>query len=85
MKINPMDNCRNPKYEQYCANDKYFKKDKVQLGLLLNLKQFIGESKETFSEYERPFMIVQGGSDKLIDPQVAFDLYTMSKTPEKDK
>ena len=30
-------------------------------------------------------MIVQGGSDKLIDPQVAFDLYTMSKTPEKDK
>ena len=30
-------------------------------------------------------MVIHGGCDKIIDPQVAFDLYSMSKTPEEDK
>ena len=30
-------------------------------------------------------MVVQGGMDKVIDPQVAFDLFSKSKTPENDK
>ena len=30
-------------------------------------------------------MVVHGGCDKIIDPQIAFDLYSMSKTPEEEK
>ena len=30
-------------------------------------------------------MIIQGGCDKLIDPQVAFELYKKSKTAESEK
>ena len=55
-------------------------KEKVQLGTLLTMKEFLGDSKPTFKEYNQPFMVVQGGCDKVIDPQVAFDLYSQSKT-----
>ena len=42
--INPMDNCRNPQYEEYCAKDPYFQKSGVQLGTLVAMKDFIGAS-----------------------------------------
>ena len=79
--VKATDNCRNPNYEQYCKEDQYFKKDGVQLGTLVAMKDFIGTSQDTFPQYSQPFMIVQGGCDKLIDPQVAFELFEKSKTP----
>jgi hypothetical protein len=39
------------------------------------------KSPETFHEYTLPFMIVQGGLDKLVNPMVAFELFRNSKTP----
>jgi esterase/lipase len=30
-------------------------------------------------------MVVMGGSDKIIDPHVAFELFTKSRTAEEDK
>lgn len=40
---------------------------------------------DKFSEYDLPFMVVQGGADKLISPEVAFDLFEKSKTAVEDK
>ena len=83
--IKVSDNCRNIKYEEYCNNDQYFQQDRVKLGTLISLRELLGESKETFKDYDQPFMVIHGGCDKIVDPQVAFDLYSMTKTPEKDK
>lgn len=30
-------------------------------------------------------MVIQGGIDKLVSPEVAFELFSKSKTSEKDK
>lgn len=35
----------------------------------------MSESEKTFKEFKCPFMIVQGGLDKLVNPEVAFRLY----------
>lgn len=40
---------------------------------------------DTFSQYESPFIIFQGGRDKLVNPEIAFELYSKSKTKEEDK
>jgi len=29
----------------------------------------------TFKSYNMPFMIIQGGNDKLVNPSVAFELF----------
>ena len=51
----------------------------------MTLKEWMSYSYETFAGYELPFMIIHGGKDKVIDPKVAFDLYSSAKTPEEDK
>jgi hypothetical protein len=30
-------------------------------------------------------MIIQGGTDKMVDPTIAFDLYSKTKTLEENK
>ena len=43
------------------------------------------KSPSTFKDYKSPFMIVQGGLDKLVNPQVAFELFAQSRTALEDK
>lgn len=43
------------------------------------------KSSETFHKYSCPFFIIQGGMDKLVNPEVAFELFERSKTPLHDK
>jgi hypothetical protein len=38
-----------------------------------------------FSGYSCPFLAIQGGCDKLVDPMGAFDLFNTSPLPESDK
>lgn len=47
--------------------------------------QTMEKSPKTFSSYKAPFMVVQGGVDKLVNPEVAFELYEKSQTSEADK
>ena len=42
-------------------------------------------SPKTFKDYGCPFMIIQGGLDKLVNPEVAFELYDKCKTADEDK
>ena len=37
----------------------------------------------TFDKFDIPFVVVQGGLDKLVNPIGAFELY--DKSPSKDK
>lgn len=39
------------------------------------------KSPATFKNYKAPFIIFQGGLDKLVNPEVAFELYDQSLTP----
>ena len=39
----------------------------------------------TFRQYEAPFMIVQGGMDRVVNSEGAFELYENSRTNPKDK
>lgn len=43
------------------------------------------KSPKTFPSYKAPFMVVQGGLDKLVNPEVAFELYENSQTKSEDK
>lgn len=49
------------------------------------LVKAMDESPKRFHEYKAPFMIIQGGLDKLVCPEVAFDLYDKSQTAPEDK
>lgn len=40
-------------------------------------------SEKTFSQFHTPFVVIQGGIDKLVDPFAAFDLE--KESPSKDK
>jgi hypothetical protein len=75
MKIDVPGNCRNPNYTEYTDKDELFIKGKVKTGTLVSMVEFIAHSRNTFPDYDQPFMVIHGGKDKLVDPQVAFDLY----------
>lgn len=45
--------------------------------------QAMEEGTKLMDKYEAPFIIVQGGIDKLVDPDVGHDLMRVS--PSKDK
>jgi len=49
------------------------------------MKECLAYSRETFADYDQPFMVIHGGRDKLVDPQISFDLFNQAKTPEQDK
>lgn len=57
----------------------------LRLRTISTLLEILKNSSSTFEDYSTPFMVVQGGMDKIIDPSVAFDLFSKSKTPESDK
>lgn len=43
------------------------------------------KSPETFINYKCPFLIIQGGCDKLVNPMVAFEMFTQSPLSQEDK
>ena len=60
-------------------------KNRLPIRTISTLLDAMQNSQYTFDQYSSPFMMIMGGRDKLIDPQVAFELFNKSKTPEKDK
>jgi acylglycerol lipase len=49
------------------------------------LFQVMKDSPGTFSQYSCPFMVIQGGCDKLVKPIGAFDLFRQSNVKGVDK
>lgn len=40
-------------------------------------------SNATFEHFNTPFIVIQGGTDKLVDPDVGFELMEKAKTTDK--
>ena len=76
---------RNPLITEHIKVDPYAYKERIRTSTASFLLKIMDQSPDTFQHYRAPFMIVQGGLDKLVNPEVAFELFTKSKTGVEDK
>ncbi len=76
---------RNPMITEAVKTDPYVYKGRVNLATTAFLVSTMDASPQTFSQYKCPFLVIQGGCDKLVNPMVAFELFERSQTAEKDK
>lgn len=76
---------KNPQITVDVKNDPHAYKERTHLSTVHMLVDTMDKSPETFKDYDFPFMVVQGGLDKLVNPDVAFELFLKSKTPLEDK
>ncbi|EAS06200.2 alpha/beta hydrolase family protein (macronuclear) [Tetrahymena thermophila SB210] len=74
---------RSLKLAEYQAKDPYSYIHKLSAGSIKTIYTAMEKSYETFGQYNAPFLVIQGGLDKCVDPDLAFDL--MEKSPSKDK
>lgn len=66
---------RNPNVTEYRKKDPYCFNDRAYLSTMNIIVSVMSQSQTTFKDFSCPFMIVQGGLDKLVNPEVAFKLY----------
>lgn len=79
-------NCnRNPAIAKFIEKDPYAYKGRASLATMNFLLKEMSRCSATFKNYNCPFLIIQGGSDKIIDPIVAFQLFQESPLSEEDK
>ena len=72
---------RNPAITDFVKEDPYAYKGRVNLSTTTFLTKTMDNSPKTFTEYRCPFLVVQGGLDKLVNPMVAFELFQQSPLP----
>ena len=63
---------RNPKVTEDVYNDPFAYTDKPCIKTIKMLISTMDATPKTFHEYQAPFVIVQGGLDKLVHPDGAF-------------
>jgi acylglycerol lipase len=76
---------KNPQITEAVKADPCCYKERAHLSTAHMLVNTMDKSPETFKDYNLPFMVVQGGLDKLVNPDVAFELFANSRTPVEDK
>ena len=76
---------RNPAITGFVKQDPHVYKGRVNMATTAFLVNTMDASPATFHNYRCPFLIVQGGLDKLVNPMVAFELYQRSPLAEEDK
>lgn len=76
---------KNPAITDFVKADPYAYKGRSNLSTMTFLAKAMETSPSSFQNYKCPFLIIQGGLDKLVHPMVAFDLFTHSQLPEEDK
>jgi len=74
---------RNPRITEDMIKDKHAYGDRACLQTLKTIIHTMDVAPETFDKFDVPFVVVQGGLDKLVNPMVAFDLYDKSITKDK--
>jgi acylglycerol lipase len=75
----------NPQVIEDTKADELYLKQRVKLRTISTLFYAMEKAQSSLSQYDCPFMVIQGGLDKLVSPEVAFELFSKSKTAEKDK
>lgn len=63
---------RNPQITDDVKKDLYAFSDRLVHSTMQMLVNVMENTPETFPQYGSPFMIIQGGLDKLVNPEVAF-------------
>ena len=76
---------KNPAITEFVKKDKYAFSERVCLSTISMMVDVMDKSPQTFKDYKSPFIIFQGGLDKLVNPEVCFELYEKSSTPAEDK
>ncbi len=71
---------KNPAITEFVINDKYALSERACLSTINMLVSTMDKSPETFKNYKSPFIIFQGGIDKSVNPELAFELFENSKT-----
>jgi len=74
---------KGPAMTAYMRSDPNTFTDKMCPSTIKMILTASDESNKTFEHYTSPFLVIQGGIDKLVDPDVGFDL--MERSPSKDK
>lgn len=76
---------RNPSITEFVKADPYAYKGRVNLATTSFLVKSMDCSPLTFKNYKCPFLVIQGGRDKLVNPMVGFELFEQSPLKEEDK
>lgn len=63
---------KNPTITDFVKEDPYAFKGRSCLSTLSFLTKTMDTSPDTFKNYTCPFLVIQGGLDKLVNPMVAF-------------
>ncbi|EGR28729.1 hypothetical protein IMG5_169260 [Ichthyophthirius multifiliis] len=74
---------KSPLMTKIMRNDSNTYKGNMCLKTIQVIYEAINSSNKTFENYKCPFIVVQGGLDKLIDPDVGFDLVERSQSEDK--
>ena len=78
-------NSQNPTIGEFIQNDQYAYSGRACLSTVAMLGRAMDESPATFKDYKCPFIVIQGGLDKLVNPEVAFELYDNSPVANEEK
>lgn len=65
----------NAQCDKFYKNDEYSYNGKFVTGTGKTMMDMILKCPQTFKDYDCPFLVVQGGVDKLINAEGAKDLY----------
>lgn len=74
---------KNPQIREDVENDPYVYYIKQRPITIKSLFEGM-DSDKTFGQYNCPFIFVQGGIDKLVDPDACFDLFEKAMTKDKE-
>ena len=74
---------RNPAITEDVFKDPYAYTDKPSMKTMKMLISTMDVTPSTFSSYESSFVIIQGGLDKLVHPDGAFELFDKCKSTDK--
>jgi acylglycerol lipase len=76
---------RNPALTPFSLSDPYTYKGRMYLSTVHFLTNSMNSVSATFKDFQCPFLVIQGGTDKMVHPMGAFELYQQSPLSEKDK
>ena len=72
----PLDrSCRNRVMVQKKQEDSYYYKQRFSLATVNSLLSAMSSNRETYKSYRCPFLLVQGGMDRSVDPAEGFRLF----------
>lgn len=63
------------------SNDPYVYKGRCSLSTISFLTKTMDMSPSTFQNYTCPFLVIQGGLDRVVNPMAAFELFKTSPLP----